>query len=218
MDSSLQADTLRQRYQGNLSLLNEVRKRLLDETESALLNVDHVDRVAYRVKGVESFVEKATDPQNIPPYQDPLVEIEDQIAGRVVVFFLPDIDLVCSRLAGSFTAIESSRRRPSPDREFGYESHHLVCMIPPQCLPDGWNTRDDVPTTFELQIRTLFMHSWAEPQHDLGYKGTQNLPSEIKRELAWIAASAWGADQAYKRVIDRVRKLKSMSGDEEKAN
>jgi hypothetical protein len=34
------------------------------------------------------------------------------------------------------------------------------------------------------------------------YKGPADLPKEIRRELAWIAASAWGADHAYKRVWD----------------
>jgi ppGpp synthetase/RelA/SpoT-type nucleotidyltranferase len=61
-----------------------------------------------------------------------------------------------------------------------------------------------MPSTFELQIRTLFMHAWAEPQHDMGYKAAQELTREIRRELAWIAASAWGADQAYDRVFQRL--------------
>jgi putative GTP pyrophosphokinase len=44
------------------------------------------------------------------------------------------------------------------------------------------------------------MHAYAEPQHNIGYKPTGELPRQIKRELAWIAASAWGADQAFERL------------------
>lgn len=53
------------------------------------------------------------------------------------------------------------------------------------------------------------MHAYAEPQHDLSYKAAADLPSEIRRELAWVAASAWGADQAY----ERVRRWRSERGE-----
>lgn len=182
--SSTVADDLRVRYERNHALLDQVREKIESETRAALGGVEHIDRIAYRVKGVESFVEKATDGASSPPYENPLVEVEDQIAGRVIVFFHSDIDVVRERLNGTFTAIESSQRKPARDEEFGYESHHLVCMIPPHCVPGDWDARDDVPKTFELQIRTLFMHAYAEPQHDLGYKGSGDLPREIKRELA----------------------------------
>jgi ppGpp synthetase/RelA/SpoT-type nucleotidyltranferase len=153
------------------------------------------------VKGTDSFVAKATDRRNTPQYQDPLVEIEDQVAGRILVFFLSDISAVISALKKNYSQVESKRRRPAKDEEFGYESHHLICMIPPQAKPSGWAEVKDLPKTFELQIRTLFMHAWAEPQHNLGYKASEELPREIRRELSWVAASSWGADQAFERVI-----------------
>lgn len=41
------------------------------------------------------------------------------------------------------------------------------------------------------------MHAYAEPQHNLGYKRMKTIPSEINRQLAWVAATSWGADKAY---------------------
>jgi ppGpp synthetase/RelA/SpoT-type nucleotidyltranferase len=174
---------------------------LQQETVEALRGQTHIDRISFRAKDTESFakkVERAAEQNRA--YDEPLVEIEDQIAGRVIVFFLQDVAAVEERLRQVYTTVETTRRQPQKDEEFGYESHHLICVIPPQVQPDGWAARKDVPKTFELQIRTLFMHAWAEPQHDLAYKGPADLPREIRRELAWIAASAWGADQAYERV------------------
>lgn len=49
-------------------------------------------------------------------------------------------------------------------------------------------------------MRTLFQHAYAEPQHDAGYKDRESLSRDQRRELAWVAASAWGADQAYSRL------------------
>lgn len=60
-----------------------------------------------------------------------------------------------------------------------------------------------MPETFELQVRTLFMHAWAEPQHNLGYKSPGDLSKEHRRHLAWIAASAWGADRGSRRLGKR---------------
>jgi ppGpp synthetase/RelA/SpoT-type nucleotidyltranferase len=68
-----------------------------------------------------------------------------------------------------------------------------------------WGARDDLPSTFELRVRTIFMHAYAEPQHNIGYKAASELPGQVRRELAWIAASAYervrswdGANDAWK--------------------
>lgn len=193
-------NNLEEQYNSRRSLLEALREELEQQTKDALAGLAHIDRIVFRVKATESFVAKAVDPENVPPYVDPLVEIEDQVAGRVIVFFRSDLEAVRERLEEAFNTVEHIRRRPPADAEFGYESDHLICVIPPHAKPHGWNERADLPTTFELQVRTLFMHAWAEPQHDLAYKASTDLPKEVKRELAWIAASAWGADQAYERV------------------
>ena len=150
------------KYDQRLLLLKALSATLEQQTIEALSNLPRVDRVHFRVKGRESFLAKALDPRNKPAYGDPLAEIEDQVAGRILVFFLSDIGAVTTKLQGAFTPVESTRRRPEKDEEFGYESHHLICVIPPQAKPKGWESWRDLPTTFEIQIRTLFMHAWAE--------------------------------------------------------
>jgi putative GTP pyrophosphokinase len=195
-------DPLQEAYASRLNLLEELAKSLERETLDALLGLEHVDRVSFRVKTLDSFISKATDSANQPPYSSPLTEIEDQVAGRVIVFFLSDIELIRDRIQRTFRTVERSSRRPVRDEEFGYESEHLICMIPPQVKPKEWAEAIDLPSTFELQLRTVFMHAYAEPQHDLSYKASSELPTEVKRQLAWIAASAWGADQAYLRVVE----------------
>jgi len=86
-----------------------------------------------------------------------------------------------------------------------YETDHYIFLIPKNMLPRQWNEYENLPTTAELQIRTLFMHAYAEPQHDIDFKGSGNLPNNIRRQLAWIAASAWGGDHAYSEIIRWMR-------------
>lgn len=193
-------ESLGSRYGQKLGFLKTLAASLQEVVEETLVDIPHIDRIAFRAKSVESFVQKAEDRRTEPPYTNPLAEIEDQVAGRVITFFLDDLEPVKERLRSAFNAVEINHKRPQKDEEFGYESYHLIFLIPPHVKPDGWDSQIDPPTTFEVQVRTLFMHAWSEPQHDLSYKGPADLPSEIRRELFWVAASAWGADQALSRV------------------
>lgn len=197
-------------YERRRPLLALAAQLLEKQARDALDGIPHVDRIAFRSKGAKSFLDKAEE----NGYKHPLVEIEDQVAGRVLVFFIEDIDVVVSALRKCFNEAESQRKAPKDESAFGYESHHLVCMIPPHCIPRGWDAQPDMPKTFELQVRTLFMHAWAEPSHNIGYKSETDLPRHIQRELAWAASSAWGADQALQRILNwhRERSKKESAG------
>ncbi len=184
-------------YGERLPLLQELKKNLQEKTEEALAGLSHIDRISFRVKEPDSFARKAMPEGRKSPYERPLIEVEDQVAGRVLVLFIHDMETVEKRLKEWFLGmVEETRRRPCNSAEFGYESDHFVIAIDEHLKPDGWLSRFDMPVTFELQIRTLFMHSWAEPQHELGYKGGE-LSEDERRLHAWVAASAWGADRAF---------------------
>ena len=188
------ADT-RDLYERRIPLLEALRAELERGLLEVLKGTPHVDRVDLRVKEVGSFINKATR------YENPLEDIEDQIAGRVLVFFTTDVDVISQRTRERWSAVEAVQKEPERDAEFGYESRHHIFVIPEHAKPSGWSDHPRMPTTFELQIRTLFMHAYAEPQHDLVYKSGDDLPREIRRQLGWIAASAWGADRAFLEVM-----------------
>lgn len=186
-------------YQQRKPLLDALADQLQDQTSEALDGVNHIDRVTFRVKTETSFTAKALQPK----YAHPLVELEDQVAGRVLTFFRDDIDVVSTALSEWFGAVERRTKEPTGPKEFDYESEHFIYVIPEHIKPDGWSDIGEMPTTFELQIRTLFMHAWAEPQHDLGYKGN-GIDRATERELAWVAASAWGADRTFNDIARRL--------------
>jgi ppGpp synthetase/RelA/SpoT-type nucleotidyltranferase len=191
---------LAETYVARLDVLGQAADLLEADLLEHFRERPHIDRISVRVKGVESFVEKATVRKVDPPYEIPLAEIEDQIAGRILVHFLDDLDGTVAHVGALLNQVEQDHKRPTRYNEFDYESVHGVYALPPQYLPPGWGEQEGMPETFELQVRTLFQHAYAEPQHDLGYKPGTPLGQGVKRELAWIAASSWGADQALERV------------------
>lgn len=204
------SDQIEERYNARMAVLSQLAMMLANRTSQSLRDIPHVDRIAFRVKSVESFATKArrlkenTDPGTEElKYNDPWTEIEDQVAGRVLTFFRDDMPVVRNALTEWFGAVERVVQEPAGPKEFDYESEHFVFAIAEHLKPEAWSDDSDMPTTFELQVRTLFMHAWAEPQHDLGYKGNA-IDDEAKRELAWVAASSWGADRT---LNDVARKL-----------
>jgi ppGpp synthetase/RelA/SpoT-type nucleotidyltranferase len=190
---------LRAQYERRRPLLETLARTLETGLREALDSLPHIDRVSFRAKSTTSYLGKASR------YEHPLEDIEDQVAGRVLVFFTFDIDTVSAIARGRWTAVELQHKQPERDAEFGYETWHHIFVIPEHVKPNGWSEVAEMPKTFELQIRTLFMHAYAEPQHDFAYKSAAELPRDVRRQLGWIASSAWGADRAYADVVARIQ-------------
>jgi putative GTP pyrophosphokinase len=160
--------------------------------------VPHVDRIYFRAKSIESFVNKAMTPGDglAWKYEHPFEQIEDQVAGRVLVFYRSDVDAVVAALLKQLKKAEKEHRAPTAAKEFDYETTHIVCIVTPELKPAGWDALEDPPQTFELQIRTLAQHAWAEPQHGF-YKAGSGLSATQLRKMYWAAASAWGIDSIW---------------------
>lgn len=191
-----------------MGLLGELARALEKELRSHLSSVRHVDRISFRTKGVESFLEKSMDldDDRKRKYTHPLEEIEDQVAGRVLVFYRPDIASVLHAIEDKWRKAEQEHRRPSSTSQFDYETTHRICMITPDMWPKGWSDLAEPPSTFELQIRTLAQHAWAEPQHAF-YKNEGGLREDSERKLYWAAASAWGIDSIWEDLQRELEKL-----------
>ena len=91
------------------------------------------------------------------------------------MLFKHDIEPMISQLLTAFNKFELKQHTPQWDAEFGYESTHLVCRIPPTRRPAAGTPGVNAGEAFELQVRTVFMHAYAQPNHDLGYKAKTEL-------------------------------------------
>ena len=199
---------IRSAYEARLGLLDKLARTLEKELRSTLRDLPHVDRISFRTKGIESFLEKAMDldDKGKRKYAHPLEEIEDQVAGRVLVFYRPDIAAVLGVIEDKWRKAEQEHRRASITSQFDYETTHRICVITPDMCPKGWSDLTEPPATFELQIRTLAQHAWAEPQHAF-YKNESGLREDSERKLYWAAASAWGIDSIWEDLQRELKKL-----------
>jgi ppGpp synthetase/RelA/SpoT-type nucleotidyltranferase len=191
------SETLAEVYQKHYDdVLTPIARDLEAYLHGLMQGQPRIDRVTARAKSVVSFLNKAAKVGGDKrKYQSPLLEIQDQVAARIVTFYLSDVERVQSLVSDYFGAIEDSKREPESPSEFSYEGHHYVLFLPDEALRSV--DRRLAPKVFELQIKTLFQHAWSEGGHDLIYKSLVPLTREHLRRAAFTAAQAWGADRIF---------------------
>ncbi|WP_224364853.1 GTP pyrophosphokinase [Hyalangium versicolor] len=153
----------------------------------------NVHGVSFRVKAPSSLARKLSRPDKI---YERLEDLTDLVGLRIIVFFEDSIEQVARLIEEQFRVdIDRSvdkRLRQDPN-SFGYRSLHYICHPPPELL--ALHAEWDWP--FEIQIRTILQHAWAEIEHDLGYKSPESVPLPIRRRFSRLAGLLEIADSEF---------------------
>ena len=163
--------------------------------------VDYLS-VTGRTKAREGALEKVTR----KGYTDPKTQLTDLTGIRIIVFLESDVDAASEVIKGNFEIDGKNSLDKSSvlgvDR-IGYRSVHFVCSIGERRLqlPEF---EDFKGLIFEVQIRTVLQHAWAELAHDRNYKFSGVLPTEIQRELHLHAGLLELADKGFNQLARRI--------------
>jgi putative GTP pyrophosphokinase len=158
-------------------------------------------QITSRIKTKESLSKKINRKQGISSLED----ITDIVGCRIVTYFEDEVDKVANVIEKEFEVdIDNSidKRKIEYDR-FGYLSLHYVVKLNSNRLKlTEYKTFKDIK--FEIQIRSILQHSWAEIEHDIGYKGKFSIPNIVKRRFSRIAALLETADLEFVRLKDEL--------------
>ena len=120
-------------------------------------------------------------------------DIIDKAGIRVVVKFLSQLEQVDRLINNAFTVLhKDDKAEELGTTSIGYVSiHYKVCLD-----PRGPNDDDLKDRVFEIQLRTLCQHLWAEMAHDMSYKAAGS-SAEIQRRINALSALLEVADREF---------------------
>lgn len=144
-----------------------------------------VAAIEYRVKAEESLAGKLELKGG--KYKS-LADITDIIGLRVITFYTDDVDKVASAVERLFTVDWDNsvdKRKIHEIDSFGYLSLHYIC------------SKEGFPYRFEIQMRTVLQHAWANMNHDTGYKSGVEIPKMYLRNLSRLAGMLELVDEQF---------------------
>jgi putative GTP pyrophosphokinase len=197
-------------------------KSLAGRVESLVRDILEQEGITYhditsRTKSIDKYREKASKEK----YTDPQLEIMDMAGIRIITYINPDAEKVEEIIRKNFEVDDKHSSDKSAKlgiNEFGYKSIHCICKLGKHRshLLEYQKYSD---LLFEIQIRTILQHAWAEFEHDKNYKFKGILPDNMQRRLARTAGTLelldWEFESLAKDIDDYSDnvKLKYESGD-----
>lgn len=180
--------------------LRPIYKKLAESVAQLIEEVLLINNINYhivnsRAKTIESFSAKIAKPK----YDDPFSQLTDLAGVRIIGYVEDDVKFI-SELVQKLFKIDSENSLDKSQElgidRVGYKSVHYVCELPPNRIELPEYKRYE-GLKFEIQIRTILQHSWAEIEHDKNYKFAGELPSEIQRRFKLLAGNLEIVDREF---------------------
>ena len=194
---------LHQRYQEFCTRYPNAAADFLGAIEDVLSDAGLTyDHVTARVKEWRSLRSKSRKrrPDGTLMYPHPWQDIHDLIGVRVTTYHSTEIPRIIEALTEVFEVRRSVDKTAQTrvSGSFGYGSHHLILRVPPARATPVLQAY--AGQEFEVQIRTVLQHAWAEFEHDIRYKrrgNTGKLAPEVDRAFTLAAGLIELADQQF---------------------
>ncbi|WP_420539110.1 GTP pyrophosphokinase [Paenibacillus polymyxa] len=202
--------------------MRPVYKNLANKVESIIREVLTNSGASYytitsRAKEIESFTIKA----NKEKYKNPQQEIKDLAGIRVITYVKSEVNNCCELIKplfelDHFHSVDKTKELGND--KVGYRSIHYVAKLTEDrlSLPEYQIFKD---MGFEIQVRTILEHAWADISHDRNYKFNGVLPpdNDIERRFSLAAATLELVDREFDNlareivvygheVVDKVKK------------
>lgn len=155
-------------------------------------------QISARTKNKNSLSKKIDSKKN--KYKK-LSDITDICGIRVITYLESDVNKVAELIEKEFEIDKENSidKRNLKSDQFGYRSLHYVVSFD-ELRSQISEFRKYNGLKFEIQVRSILQHAWAEIEHDLGYKGEITIPEHFKRNFNRLSALLETADIEFDRL------------------
>jgi ppGpp synthetase/RelA/SpoT-type nucleotidyltranferase len=182
-------EAILQEYQDNLPRFREVEQEVKEKLRQTLADAGLlVAAIESRVKAYDSLAGKL----ELKGHKyNSLADLTDILGLRVITFYIDDVDKVASAVERLFEIDWENtvdKRKIHEIDSFGYLSLHYICSL------------QGFPYRFEIQMRTLLQHAWANMDHDTGYKSGVEIPKRYLRNMSRLAGMLELVDDEFSKI------------------
>lgn len=166
-----------------------------------------VQDITPRAKEPESFRKKLEDGIS---YDDPK-RMQDLAGIRVVCFAKSDVDGVCQAIEEIFDIINKKGGKEEIEKinPSGYSDIQYVSKLPKSRISSSEELKQFENKYFEIQVRTVLQHAWAEIEHDDLYKNTSYIPQDLRRRFFLVSNVLESADNELNELHQKIKNLQS---------
>ena len=186
-------------YDSNIDRFRELETIVLHLLEEQLKGSNiRPMQIAHRIKTRESVAGKM---ERKPDKYSAVLKMTDLLGIRIICYFSDQVNQVAELIRKCLVIDNSVDKRKILDpTSFGYLSLHCICSLP----KDAGYPEDLCDLKFEIQIRTVLQHTWAEIEHDLGYKSEFGIPQDLRRNFSRVAGLLEFADEAFLQIRQNI--------------
>lgn len=183
-------------YEALAKKVESIVKEILDSE-----NINY-HSITSRAKNIDSYEKKASR----EGYVDPRSEITDMAGIRIITYIDSDARRVARVIQEAFEILPDGvidKTKELGIDKVGYRSIHCTGTLGDKRLKLPEN-RKFKGMCFEIQVRTILQHVWAEFEHDRNYKFSGVLPKDIRRRLSIIAGNLELIDREFDSISDSI--------------
>ncbi|WP_321429935.1 hypothetical protein [uncultured Methanolobus sp.] len=182
------------------ALALKIKEILQENLEDSCINYLNIE---FRAKSVDSLKNKLE--RKIKKDSSYSIDEVHDLAGiRVIAYVRSDLDLIRPIIKENFEIkVYKDKTEDLGVEKVGYRSEHFIATLPSNrlLLPEYKKFSGLV---FEIQLRTILEHSWAEIEHDRRYKYSGVLPDNLERRFSLLSAVLELADNEFDNISQSI--------------
>lgn len=179
--------------------LRNLGEKVVSFLQDALYQKEMHPEVSFRTKEIQSIIKKIKRKSQQKQYT--YNDLRDKLGVRVICPFLSDLEVVDEIITSSFIVRKVEKKKENIDfNKLDYQSNHYDVSINSEYI----DFNDDA-FVFEIQVRTLNQHAWANSAHILYYKQDIELPDEMKHRIYRLLSLYELADEEFSKVNEYLK-------------